>query len=154
MQLEILTKPFGTRPGVTLPDPDFLKLMGETAIRKLVSDHYDLLIKSDIKHLFPKQEGALEMAKKRSSDFFIQISGGKQYYEENRGKPMMTQRHSKFKITPSGRVVWLNCYKKLLLEIDLPEHIVVSFWNYLNVFSLWMINTPEENDAKDFRINF
>ncbi|MFA5328617.1 MAG: hypothetical protein WC384_12570 [Prolixibacteraceae bacterium] len=134
---------FGQRPAVSLPSPEFLKLLTEAGIRKLVSDHYDLLSKSEVKHLFPRIEEQLDKAKQRSSDFFIQICGGHPYFNENRGKPMLAGRHVPFAITPSARMVWLNCYHQVLSKLDLPDGIIQSFWNYLNVFSFWMVNTRE-----------
>ncbi len=46
-----------------------------------------------------------------------------------------------FKITAEGRVEWLNCYKRVLEKLDLPENVIQSFWNYLDIFSKWMINS-------------
>jgi hemoglobin len=135
---------FGQRPAVSLPSPEFLNLLTEKGIRQLVSDHYDLLSKSEVKQLFPRIEEQLDKAKQRSSDFFIQISGGHPYYNENRGKPVLARRHSPFSITPSARIVWLKCYCQVLSKLDLPDEIIQSFWNYLNVFSFWMVNTKEE----------
>jgi hemoglobin len=135
---------FGQRPPVSLPSPQFLELLSEAGIRKMVSDHYDLLSQSDVKHLFPRIDEALEKAKQRSSDFFIQICGGHPYFNENRGKPMLAKRHSSFAITSEARLVWLNCYQQVLSKLDLPEDTIMSFWNYLNVFSTWMVNTNEE----------
>ena len=109
----------------------------------MVSDHYDLLSKSEIKHLFPRIDEALDKAKQRSSDFFIQICGGHPYFNENRGKPLLAKRHAPFAITPAARIVWLKCYQQVLSKLDLPEEIIQSFWNYLNVFSVWMVNTKE-----------
>ena len=134
---------FGQRPPVSLPSPLFLELLGETGIRKTVSDHYDLLSKSEVKHLFPRIEEALDKAKQRSSDFFIQICGGHPYFNENRGKPMLARRHEPFAITPEAREVWLKCYQQVLSKMDLPEDVLQSFWDYLNVFSFWMVNTKE-----------
>lgn len=143
MDFTINTYEFGQRPPVSLPNPKILDLLGEAGMRKLVSDHYDLISKSDIKHLFPKIEEALEKAKQRSSDFFIQICGGYPYFNENRGKPILVRRHAPFAITASARNTWLNCYRQVLEPLDLPEEIKQSFWNYLNVFSIWMVNTKE-----------
>jgi hemoglobin len=131
---------FGQRPPVTLPSPEFLKLLKEEGIRKLVSDHYDLLAQSEIKHLFPRIEEQLEKAKQRSSDFFIQICGGHPYFNENRGKPMLAARHAPFSITPEARIVWLKCYQEALSKLNIPEEVLQSFWNYINVFSFWMVN--------------
>ncbi len=110
---------FGQRPPVSLPSPQFLELLSEAGIRKMVSDHYDLLSQSDVKHLFPRIDEALEKAKQRSSDFFIQICGGHPYFNENRGKPMLAKRHSSFAITSEARLVWLNCYQQVLSKLDL-----------------------------------
>jgi len=136
---------FGQRPSVTIPSPEFLEKLTEEGIRKMVSDHYDLLRQSEVKHLFPRIDEALDKAKQRSSDFFIQICGGHPYYNENRGKPLLAKRHSPFVITPKDRLVWLKCYVQVLSKLDLPEELIQSFWNYLNVFSFWMVNTREES---------
>lgn len=141
MDLKIKTANFGDRPQVSLPVPQFYELMQEEGIRKLVSDHYDLLIKSKIKHLFPIDAEELDEAKQRAADFFVQICGGHPHYRDNRGKPMMARRHQQFAIKSDSREVWLDCYRELLLKLELPESVLYSFWEYLNVFSLWMVNT-------------
>jgi len=142
MDLQINSYQFGERPAVTRPDLDFYKVLGEKGIRNMVSKHYDLLRESDIKKLFPKDDAVFELSKQNSADFMIQICGGPDYFNQHRGKPMMIDRHSQFSITPEGRVVLLNFYKKVLLELNIPENLVLSFWNYINVFSNWMVNTP------------
>ena len=144
MDFSITPYEYGARPGVTLPPPEFLEKMTEQGIRKMVSDHYDLLSKSDIKHLFPRIDEALEKAKQRSADFFVQVCGGYPYFNENRGKPRMASRHAQFRINAEARIVWLNCYRQVLTELDIPDELKQSFWNYLNVFSTWMVNTKDE----------
>lgn len=143
MELNINEYSFGERPPVTLPDWDFLKQLGEEGIRRMVSRHYDLMRMSAIKHLFPPTDEAFEKAKLHSSDFMIQICGGPDYFNQNRGKPMMTRRHAPFEITAEGRRIWLQCYRQALLETGLPENLIRSFWEYINVFSIWMVNTEE-----------
>jgi hemoglobin len=136
----------GFRPAVTLPTKEMFPLLGEEGMREMVSNHYDLLVQSDIKHLFPKNPIALEKAKEHSADFFIQICGGPQYFNKNRGKPQLFQRHLPFKITAEGREVWLNCYKEVLQKMDLPPEVLSSFWNYIEVFSKWMVNTINQSE--------
>lgn len=133
----------GEKPDVTLPSVKMFEILGEEGIRSLVSNHYDLLAKSEIKDLFPKNPVALDKAKEHSADFFIQICGGPMYFNKNRGKPMLNRRHIPFKITAEGRIIWLECYKTALLNTNLPEEVLFSFWNYLDVFSKWMVNTYE-----------
>lgn len=133
----------GEKPDVTLPSVKMFEILGEEGIRSLVNDHYDLLVQSEIKDLFPKNPLALEKAKEHSADFFIQICGGPMYFNKNRGKPMLNRRHLPFKITAESRIIWLECYKTALLKTNLPEEVLFSFWNYLDVFSKWMVNTYE-----------
>jgi len=131
----------GVRPQVTLPSNEMFLLLKEEGMRKMISDFYNLLIESEIKELFPKNPIALEKAKEHSADFFIQICGGPAYFNKNRGQPKLNQRHQPFKITAEGREVWLNCYKSVLQKINLPGDVLLSFWNYLDVFSKWMVNS-------------
>lgn len=144
MELQITDFPMGERPMVELPDGAFLEHLKEAGIRRLVSDHYDALVQSPIKDLFPSSEDKLALAKQHSADFFIQICGGPDYFLQNRGQPMMAKRHAPFKITPYARSIWLTCYQPLLSKLDIPEHVTQSFWDYLNIFSAWMVNTPDE----------
>ncbi len=138
----VITKYFpGVRPAVTLPTHQMYHLLKEEGMRQMVSDHYDLLVKSSIKDLFPKNPIALEKAKEHSADFFIQICGGPDYFNKNRGKPQLNRRHLPFKITAEARIEWLNCYQQVLSRLDLPDDVKLSFWNYLDVFSKWMVNS-------------
>ncbi len=130
-----------TRPHVTLPTPRMLLLLGEDGMRKMVSDHYNLLVQSNIKHMFPTNAIKLEKAKEHSADFFIQICGGPRYFNQNRGMPQLIRRHLPFTITPEGRIEWLRCYREVLQELDLPDEVINSFWKYIEVFSNWMVNS-------------
>jgi len=82
-----------------------------------------------------------EAVKKNSADFFVQILGGPTYYNENRGAPMLVRRHQPFTITADARLVWLEIYRELLPKLDMPEELLLSFWRYLDQFSIWMINS-------------
>ena len=143
MQFNITQAQFGTRPPVVKPDPKVLEFLGEDGMRKLISDHYDLLKESNIKGLFPPTPEGFEQAKKNSADFFIQICGGPDYFNQNRGAPMMVGRDQPFKITPEARKIWLESYIIVLSKLDMPEDLKLSFWNYVDIFSVWMVNTPE-----------
>lgn len=143
MELKIKEYPFGERPEVIRPNREIFNYLGEKGIRKLVDDHYELLKKSAFSPLFPQEKDEFEAAKLRSSDFFIQMLGGPEYFNQNRGAPMLVRRHVNFKITREARRVWLQCYQKLLPQLDVPEELVISYWNYLDVFSTWMVNSEE-----------
>lgn len=144
MKLEITEFATGARPNVPQPDLEIYTYLGEDGVRKLINDHYDLLAQSAIKDMFPPVGEALEMAKKHSADFFVQRFGGPNYYDKNRGNPMLTRRHEPFAITQEARRVWLGCYQELLPKLDMPEELILSYWKFLEVFSIWMVNTGED----------
>lgn len=144
MELIITEEPFGSQPPVQRPPKEFLEQMTEDGIRQLISDHYDLLVQSEIKHLFPEDPRELAMAKKHASDFFIQICGGYPYFNESRGAPVLRKRHRPFKITMKGRKIWLECYQQLLPNLDISDELIFAFWNYIDKFSLYMVNTEED----------
>jgi len=150
MELKIEKMPFGLRPNKYQPDLKLYDHLGEEGVRKMVSMHYDLLAKSSVNHLFPTNEVALDAAKERSADFFVQRLGGPDYYNQHRGNPMLVRRHMPFKITPEARIVWLECYREVLTQLDVPEELILSFWNFLHDFSNWMVNTPEGPSNTNF----
>jgi hemoglobin len=148
MNLTITEGTIGVRPPVTKPHPGFFFQVGEERFRKLVDDHYEMIRTSDIAFLFPvNDEEDFSAAKKHAADFLIQISGGPAYFAQSRGEPRMVGRHAPFRIDAAARRRWLEFYAVLLPALEAeginPEYIQ-SFWDYLDVFSIWMINTPTQ----------
>jgi hemoglobin len=144
MNLTISYAQYGAKPPVTKPIPEFLIEVGEAGIRELADKHYESIRGSEIEHLFPMNPEDFEKAKEHAADFFIQICGGTPYFNMNRGAPRMLGRHAPFRIDARAREVWLELYKPLLIElhqVGVTETSIRSFWDYLDIFSLWMINT-------------
>lgn len=131
-------------PPVQKPHPEFLQEVGEEGIRDLLSRLYLALDVSPIREIFPPKDtqGMLEAAQV-SADFFIQICGGPHYFNQKHGAPQMRGRHAPFAITAQARLHWLVCFEEALkpLEHRVSEEHLQSFWNYINVFSIMMINT-------------
>ena len=148
MQYNITPAQIGQRPRVELPNPKILEHLGEEGMRKMISDHYDLLKQSNIRGLFPPTEKGFEMAKQHSADFFIQICGGERHFDKNRGAPRMVGRHAPFKITAEARRIWLESYIMVLSTLDMSDELKESFWKYLDIFSIWMINSVDESESK------
>lgn len=145
MNLKISDGKLGIRPDVTKPHPSFYDLVGEKRFRKLVDTHYELIRVSSISALFPvNDEDEFTQAKKNAADFLIQISGGPNFFELNRGEAKMVGRHAPFRIDEKARKKWLELYALLLPDLvkeGVNEEYIVSFWNYLDIHSMWMINT-------------
>jgi hemoglobin len=144
MDYSILAHNANFIPPVQKPNPSFLPQVTEQGIRDLLTRLYTCLDTSPIRHIFPPKdtEGMMEAAQV-SADFFIQICGGPDYFNQNRGMPQMRGRHAPFAITAEARLHWLTCFEEALkpLEGKVAEEDLQSFWNYINVFSIMMINT-------------
>ena len=130
-------------PSVEKPNLNFLSQVTEQGIRDLLSRFYVALDKSAIRNIFPAKDAEeMEKAAQVSADFFIQICGGPAYFNQNHGMPKMRQRHAPFTITAEGRLHWLICFEEALIPLEktVKEEDLQSFWNYLNIFSIMLIN--------------
>ena len=147
LDFSILPYTEGVNPPVTKPNPAFLQDITEQGMRDLLERFYLGLYESPIKDIFPESKEEMLIAAGHSADFFIQICGGPAYFNQNRGAPQMRGRHAPFRITPHARLHWLTTYEEALQPIIKDklssEENIQSFWNYLNVFSQWMINSRD-----------
>lgn len=136
MSREIYT-PAGGPPPV---NPDIRKVYdsaGEEALRELVDMFYEEIKTSSIISMFPEN---LEESKKKAADFLIQVMGGPQYYTHNYQPPRMRSQHLPFEIDEKARRAWLGCYKKALAKSGISDKDKGIIWDYLEVFSTWMVN--------------
>lgn len=147
LDFSILPYVEGVNPPVAKPKTAFLTDIGEQGMRDLFARFYAGLFKSPIKEIFPLNEEDMQTAAQYSADFFIQICGGTPYFNQNRGAPQMRKRHNPFRITPHARLHWLVTFEEALqpvIEQKLSsEENIQSLWNYINVFSQWMINSKD-----------
>lgn len=145
MKLTITDGELGVRPPVTKPHPGFLSEVGEERFKKLVYAHYSKIETSDIAFLFPVfDEEDFAEAKQHAFDFLVQECGGPDYFKQSRGDSQMVGRHAPFRIDEAGRKTWLSLMAPLLEELvdeGVTEEYIESFWDYLNVFSMWLVNT-------------
>ena len=145
MTLHVTDGKIDVRPPVAKPHPGFYQEVGEERFRKLVFDHYESIKTSDIAFLFPIfDDDDFAEAQKHAADFLIEISGGPDYFTQTRGEHQMVGRHAPFRIDENARKVWLELYIPLLnaLEVEgISPKYIESFWNYLDLFSMWVVNT-------------
>ncbi|MDQ7084470.1 MAG: globin [Sulfurovum sp.] len=147
LDFSILPFTAGVNPPVTKPHPAFLTDITEQGMRDLLDRFYEGLYQGAIKELFPPSKEEMKIAGQYSADFFIQICGGPSYFNQSRGAPQMRGRHSPFRISPHARLHWLTTFEEALQPIiqnkQSSQANIQSFWNYINVFSQWMINSRD-----------
>lgn len=141
MPYDISTMEVGDRPEFSAPDPRILETLGEEKFRAFMSRFYDIISEDDdVAHFFPQEGPELEAAKQNSSDFFVQLMGGRKWHDERRGGKNMEYVHRRFSITPKSREGWLHCMQQALAELELDQELKDSFWNYVEAFSKHIVN--------------
>ncbi len=145
MKLVITDGEIGVRPPVAKPHPGFFNEVGEARFKELVYKHYELIEVSDIAFLFPiHDEDDFDDAKRHAFNFLVEVCGGPDYFTQDRGAHQMVGRHAPFRIDEAGRVSWLALYAPLLealVDEGVTPEYIQSFWDYLDIFSMWLVNT-------------
>lgn len=121
--------------------PQVYDAMGEAAIFAMLADFYRELEQSSIRGIFPRN---MQRASEKSAAFYVGILGGPPLYHQRYGNPAMRARHMPFIIDEAGRLVWLNCFLKVLengtAKYNFPAEALPQFREFLDGFSCWMVN--------------
>lgn len=133
--------PPGGPPPTERPDPEIFAQMGQESIYQMLEDFYLELGQSAISQMFPKD---LVAASQKSAAFFVGLLGGPPLYHQQYGSPMLRARHMPFVIDDASRVVWLECFDKVLADApekyNFPAQHIEGFRSFLYGFSTWMVN--------------
>ncbi len=138
-------QPQNALPSVTLPSKEIYRTLGHSGVINLVKAVYRLLGKSSIAIMFPETEEALMASAEKSAMFWVTICGGPPLYEQKFGPPRMRARHMDFKIDEGSRLVWVDCWDKVLEnapeDFGFPKDHLEGFREYIKSFSKWMVNS-------------
>lgn len=127
-------------PAVIFPSNQLFLSWGEENIRKMVAYHHNLLRKSAIGDLFPKDNAKFEFATAKTADFFVEALGGGKEFSSKYGHPALRMRHFQMTIDEKAREIWLMMYKKTIKDVKMPDEFVEEFWNWIEALSIRMIN--------------
>ena len=140
-QREIYVPPGGP-PRVSPPSSEVYAHMGQENIYTMLRDFYRELEKSSIRYMFPED---MDKASERSAAFFVGLLGGPPLYQQLYGPPMMRARHMPFVIDEPARLVWLECFFRVLEDAptryNFPAEHLPGFRAFLDGFASWMVNT-------------
>jgi hemoglobin len=127
-------------PSIIFPTPSFLGKIGAETIPKIVLHHHRLLQKSAIAQMYPTDEAHFLEGVTKASHFLIQALGGEKTYTFSYGPPALCRTHAPFAIDDESREVWLMMYKQTLHDLDFPKELIEEFWNWIEPFSMRMVN--------------
>jgi len=141
---ELPFTPPGGPPRVAPPDPRIYPAMGQDNIFRMLEDFYTELSGSPISGMFATDPAVLQEQAHKSARFFTGLLGGPPLYHEKHGNPALRFRHLPFPIDSKARLIWLGCFKKVLvnaeLEYNFPAEYLPGFLAFIEGFSTWMVN--------------
>lgn len=144
---EIYVPPDG--PGATPPlSSEIFASMGETGVFAMLEAFYKELENSRIRELFAED---MVEASKRSAAFYVQLLGGPPLYNTTYGNPMMRRRHFPFEIDEARRVIWRECFYRVLENAEdrfgFPGKYIDTFKVWIEGFSKWMVNVAPDAET-------
>lgn len=127
-------------PAVQFPSRGLLETVGEARLRKVVVRHHELLAAGPVAGMFPADPGVFAGLVAKVADFFVETCGGPANYTPVHGNTCMRTRHFPFTIDEGTCEVWLDALWCAMDEVDFPVEAREEYWNWLEAFSVRMIN--------------
>jgi hemoglobin len=124
------------------PSREIYAAMGEENIFRMCADFYAELERSPIRGMFSED---MPKASEKTAAFLVGLLGGPPLYHQRYGPPQMRARHLPFVIDAYARQIWLDCFRRTLVDAETkyafpPQHLP-GFIAFLEGFSAWMVNT-------------
>ncbi len=127
-------------PPVPFPSRRVYLTAGEEGLRLLVLRHHVRLLETEVGRLFPEDRRRFMAGVQKTADFIVEACGGPELFTPRHGPMRMRERHFPFEIDERAREIWL---RELLLafdDTDFPEEIRQEYWEWMEPFSIRMIN--------------
>ena len=103
---------------------------GEEALTRLVHRFYEEVARDPaLRAVYPSKD--LGPAEENMRLFLIQYWGGPHTYSERRGHPRLHRRHTRFRIGPAERDLWLRHMRTALDDLGLDVALDRQMWDYL-----------------------
>jgi len=127
-------------PPVPFPSRKVFATTGEPMLRALVQRHHERLRDTSIGHLFPKDDERFAAGIQKAADFMVEATGGPVNLSRPQAHGCMRTRHFPFTIDEATRDIWLAQLLLAMEDVDFPANVRTEFWNWVEAFSVRMIN--------------
>lgn len=118
----------------------FEAMGGEDMFRRLVAEFYRG-VRTDpvLSPMYPQDDW--EGAEHRLATFLMQYWGGPTTYSEERGHPMLRQRHMPYRVDDDARDHWLIHMRAAMDVLELDPGVDAALWDYVRRAAFAMQNT-------------
>jgi hemoglobin len=118
------------------PSPAVFVAVGDEPLRALVRHHHELLRRSSIGDLFPRDPKRFDAIVEHIAEFVVNSIFGRPEGVGTRGLTWFRSRHLPLTIDETARNVWLGALLASFDEVDYPEAARVELWNWVEALSI------------------
>jgi hemoglobin len=119
-----------------LPAPSLYAAVGEEGLRGLVRHHHELLRRSSIGDLFPRDPKRFAAVVERIATFIVETARGSQEFAQAHGLTWFRTRHLPLTIDETARNVWLGALLAAFDDVGFPGTAREAFWNWVEALSV------------------
>lgn len=126
--------------------------IGEEKLHELVDLFYRRVKQEPI--LAPLFPGDLTETARKQKQFLTQFLGGPPLFTEEHGHPRLRFRHLRFPITKKHAEAWLSNMNAAMDGVGLTGRVREEFFARLTITAFHMVNTDNENEESNEKVNF
>jgi hemoglobin len=123
-------------PPPPAPAPASFTAAGEEPLRALVRYHHELLRRSSIGDLFPRDPKRFAAVVEHIAEFMVNSAFGRPEGLASRGLTWFRTRHLPLTIDETARNVWLGALLASFDEIGYPDAARIDLWNWVEALSI------------------
>lgn len=135
-------------PAIPFPSQALFRAAGEEKLRALVTRWHERMRASEIGDYFPQGERAFAALIDRQAAYFIESTGGPAEFTARHGKPCMGTFHRRVAVDARARDIWLRSIWLAFDDVGFPEAAREEFWNWVEPFSVLVMNRHPDPTAK------
>ena len=128
-------------PPIKAPSLLFLQSIGQEKLTRLIVHHHSLFRQIAAVNFYQKEYQTIMDEVTKAAHFMMEAFGCGKIYTTEYGLDMITNGQKPFLMDERTREIWLNLYIKALRDFDFPKKILAEFWDWIELFSLRMLNT-------------
>ncbi len=138
-------------PAIPFPSRAIHRAAGTEKTAALIRRMHERMRASEIGHYFPVSDRAFDALITRQAAYFIESTGGPADFTARFGKPSMGTFHRRVAVDIDARKVWLRSLWLAFADVDYPETAREEFWNWVEPFSILVMNRHEDPTKKPRR---
>jgi hemoglobin len=123
-------------PPLPAPSPASFAAAGEEPLRVLVRHHHELLRRSSIGDLFPRDPKRFDLVVEHIAEFVVKSIFGRPEGIGTRGLTWFRTRHLPLSIDETARNVWLGALLASFDEVGYPDAARAELWNWVEALSI------------------